>query len=95
MDGDDPNRIVRVITPPGGINLNLWTGVTPTPHVNSQFKTNQMQSIATGETQAVDPRPWTEKFFEGQRHYYFVITAQSLESYSIKIQVPARYIGKY
>jgi hypothetical protein len=27
MDGDDPNRIVRTITPPGGIDLDLWTGV--------------------------------------------------------------------
>jgi hypothetical protein len=95
MDGDDPNRIVRIISPPGGINLNLWTGVTPTPHENSQFKTNQIHPVVTAETQVVDPRPWTEKFFEGQRHYYFIITAQSLDSYSIKIQVPTRYIGKY
>lgn len=27
MDGDDPNRIVRSISPPGGINLDLWNGV--------------------------------------------------------------------
>jgi len=95
MDGDDPNRIVRIISPPGGINLDLWTGVIPTPHENSQFRSNQIKTITTAETQVVDPRPWTEKFFEGQRHYYFIITAQSLDSYSIKIQVPTRYIGKY
>jgi hypothetical protein len=95
MDGDDPNRIVRTISPPGGINLNLWLGVTPTPGENSNFKTNQIKPVATDVTQVVDPRPWTEKFFEGQRHYYFIITAQSLKSYSIKIQVPTRYIGKY
>jgi len=95
MDGDDPNRIVRTITPPGGINLNLWLGITPTPGQNSNFKTNQVKAIATVPTKAVDPRPWTEKFYEGQRHYYFIITAQSLQSYSIKIQVPTRYIGKY
>jgi hypothetical protein len=95
MDGDDPNRIVRTISPPGGINLNLWLGVVPTAGENSNFKTNQVKRVATEATQVVDPRPWTEKFYEGQRHYYFIITAQSLESYSIKIQVPTRYIGKY
>jgi hypothetical protein len=96
MDGDDPNRIVRTISPPGGINLDLWTGVTPTTtHENSQFKTSQIKPVATTTTKAVDPRPWTEKFFEGQRHYFFIITAQSLDSYTIKIQIPTRYIGKY
>jgi hypothetical protein len=95
MDGDDPNRIVRTISPPGGINLDLWLGVTQTPGENSKFKTNQIKTVATEATQVVDPRPWTEKFYEGQRHYYFIITAQSLESYSLQIQVPSRYIGKY
>ena len=96
MDGDDPNRIVRTISPPGGINLDLWMGVIPTmTHENSQFKTSQIKPVATSTTTAVDPRPWTEKFFEGQRHYFFIITAQSLDSYTIKIQIPTRYIGKY
>jgi hypothetical protein len=26
MDAEDPNRIVRTITPPGGIDKSLWTG---------------------------------------------------------------------
>ncbi len=26
MDADDPNRIVRTITPPGGLDSTLWTG---------------------------------------------------------------------
>ncbi len=26
-----------------------------------------------------DPRPWKEKFFEGQKNYFFIITTQSLE----------------
>jgi hypothetical protein len=69
MDADDPNRIVRTITPPGGLDSTLWTGS--------------------------DPRPWKEKFYEGQRNYYFVITTQSLSSYSIEIRVPAEYSGKY
>lgn len=96
MDGDDPNRIVRTISPPGGINLNLWLGVVPTlTHESSQYKSNQIRTVTTAQTKVVDPRPWTEKFFEGQRHYYFIITSQSLDSYSIKIQIPTRYIGKY
>jgi hypothetical protein len=94
MDGDDPNRIVRTFSPPGGIDLNLWTGVKQAVSENSALKTNQKQVVAS-ETAAVDPRPWTEKFFEGQRHYYFIITAQALDSYTMKIQIPNRYIGQY
>jgi hypothetical protein len=69
MDADDPNRIVRTITPPGGLDSTLWTDS--------------------------DPRPWKEKFYEGQRNYYFVINTQALSSYTIEIRVPAEYIGKY
>lgn len=42
-----------------------------------------------------DPRPWKEKFFEGQKNYFFVIDAQALNSYTIEIRVPSEYIGKY
>jgi hypothetical protein len=42
-----------------------------------------------------DPRPWREKFFEGQKNYYFIIAAHSLNSYQLEIRVPERYIGKY
>jgi len=69
MDADDPNRIVRTITPPGGLDSTLWTGS--------------------------DPRPWKEKFYEGQKNYFFVINTQALSSYTIEIRVPAEYIGKY
>jgi hypothetical protein len=97
MDGDDPNRIVRTITPPAGIDLDLWTGVKKkvvADNLNSQLKTNQKKTV-DDSLKAVDPRPWTEKFYEGQRHYFFIITAQSLNSYSIEIRVPTKYIGKY
>lgn len=94
MDGDDPNRIVRTITPPGGINLNLWTGKVE--EVNTKETTRPHQKASLGsDFKAVDPRPWTEKFYEGQRNYYFVITTQSLDSYSLTIKIPTRYIGKY
>jgi hypothetical protein len=69
MDANDPNRIVRTITPPGGLDLTLW--------------------------KESDPRPWKEKFYEGQKNYFFIITTQSLSSYSIEIRVPADYLGKY
>ncbi len=42
-----------------------------------------------------DPRPWTEKFYEGERSYYFIITSKLLNSYSIDIRIPAKYIGQY
>jgi hypothetical protein len=69
MDADDPNRIVRTITPPGGLDFTVW--------------------------KESDPRPWKEKFYEGQRNYYFVINTQALSSYTIEIRVPEEYIGKY
>jgi hypothetical protein len=70
MDADDPNRIVRTITPPGGLDKSLWTSPN-------------------------DPRPWKDRFFEGSRNYYFVITAHALNSYNLDIRVPTEYIGKY
>lgn len=94
MDGDDPNRIVRTITPPGGINVDLWEGVVPTTKENSNYRANQRKTVVPTPT-PVDPRPWTDKFYEGQRNYYFIITAQSLDSYKIELKVPTQYIGKY
>jgi len=41
-----------------------------------------------------DPRPWKEKFFEGQKSYYFIIKAGSITSYSLDIKVPNNYLGK-
>jgi len=91
MDGNDPNRVVRTISPQGGIDLDLWIGVQPTSDVNAPRK----YLTEPTPVPATDPRPWVEKFYEGQRSYYFIITAQALESYSIQIRVPTRYIGKY
>jgi len=94
MDATDPNRIVRSILPPGGIDPDLWAGVTQvTPAVT---KTPKYQAtVPTPTISNTDPRPWTEKFFEGQRGYYFIINSQYLNSNTIKILIPTRYIGKY
>lgn len=40
-----------------------------------------------------DPRPWIEKFYEGERSYYFIITTSFVESYSMEIKVPTRYLS--
>jgi hypothetical protein len=94
MDADDPNRIVRTINPPGGIDLNLWKGIKNT--VNPAV-TNVKAGKATTSADVPynDPRPWTEKFFEGERSYFFIIKAEQLSSYIIDIQVPTKYVGKY
>jgi hypothetical protein len=92
MDAEDPNRIVRTISPPGGIDINLWKGIKGSVNPASTLKKGQLASNSA-DTPIVDPRPWTEKFFEGQRSYYFIINAQMLTSYSIDIRVPTRYIG--
>jgi hypothetical protein len=36
----------------------------------------------------IDPRPWSQKFFQGGRNYYFIVNARSLNSYSIDIRIP-------
>jgi hypothetical protein len=79
MDGNDPNRIVRSISPPGGIDKDLWSGKTVEIDNSASFT-------------VPDPRPWKEKFFEGERSYYFIVNAQSLDSYTIEFKVPSRYL---
>ena len=80
MDGNDPNRIVRTITPPGGIDKDLWSG-----------KTAESEGYDT-TIKIPDPRPWKERFFEGERNYFFIINAQTLDSYTIEFKVPTRYL---
>jgi hypothetical protein len=58
VDAEDPNRFVRVITPPG----NSYGG------------------------------PFVEKFFEGNHDYYFVINTKYIQSYSIEIRIPQKYL---
>jgi len=41
-----------------------------------------------------DPRPWKEKFLEGNNQYYFIIKANMLSSYSIDIKFPTSYLEK-
>jgi hypothetical protein len=94
MDARDPNRIVRTISPPGGINLDLWLGNKKTIANPDDLQPHQKATLSS-DIEYIDPRPWTEKFYEGQRSYYFVIKALSIQSYSLDIQVPTKYIGKY
>lgn len=91
MDAGDPNRIVRTISPPGGIDINLWLGIKNP--INPAVTTRQNRVRLDPSVPVVDPRPWTEKFYEGQRGYYFIISTQLISSYSIDIRVPARYLG--
>jgi hypothetical protein len=83
IDADDPNRIVRTITPPGGLDKDLWSGTSVTGDYSDTTTTVE------------DPRPWKEKFFEGQKRYYFIINAHSIESYTLELRIPSSYIGKY
>lgn len=96
MDASDPNRIVRTISPPGGINPDLWEGITQATPVATSTTPKRYGEIApTPTSPTTDPRPWLEKFFEGQRGYYFIINSQYINSYTIKILIPSRYIGQY
>jgi hypothetical protein len=96
MDGDDPNREVRYVTPPGGLDSALWSGsMTASPAGRFMNMTAKYETFTSESVTKTDPRPWKEKFFEGQKSYYFIIVAHSLNSYNIEIRVPERYIGKY
>jgi hypothetical protein len=36
----------------------------------------------------IDPRPWKQKFYEGNKEYYFVVSARHLNSYTIEARIP-------
>jgi hypothetical protein len=36
----------------------------------------------------IDPRPWKQKFYEGNKEYYFVITTKHIKSYAIEARIP-------
>ncbi len=58
VDADDPNRFVRIVSPPG----NTYSG------------------------------SFTEKFYEGNHRYYFVITSRYIQSYTVQVKVPRKYL---
>ena len=96
MDATDPNRIVRTVSPPGGIDFNLWGGIAyATPAVTITTTPKYATIMPTPTPSSTDPRPWLEKFYEGGRGYYFIINSQNIGSYTIKILIPTRYIGQY
>ena len=96
MDASDPSRIVRTISPPGGIDPNLWAGITQATPAATLANSQKYAAIQPTPTlSSTDPRPWLEKFFEGQRGYYFIINSQYINSYTLRILIPTRYIGQY
>jgi len=36
-------------------------------------------------------RPWVEKFYEGNRSYYFVVTTRFIRAYTIDLKIPSTY----
>jgi hypothetical protein len=97
VDAGDPNRTVGTITPPGGIHPELWAGISPTtpavgPGVTTRPKYAVIAATPTTPSTWVKP-PWTETFMEGYHSYYFVITSQFINSYTIDVKVPTRYIN--
>lgn len=90
VDAFDPNRIVRVITPPGTIDPTLWSADSETLN-----KAKTQEERAALERTYSDPRPWKEKFYEGRTSYYFIVKTSLLKSYKIDIMVPTSYVGKY
>ena len=71
------------------------------PYLSIQviYKTNSDRDVDTVEPpggldktlwakSGIDPRSWKMKFYEGNRNYYFVITAEHLKSYTIESRIP-------
>lgn len=42
----------------------------------------------------IDPRPWIQKFYEGHKDYYFVITAKNVKSYIVEARIPVQTPGE-
>jgi len=36
----------------------------------------------------IDPRPWKQKFYEGNKEYCFVITTKHIKSYTLEVRIP-------
>ncbi len=36
----------------------------------------------------IDPRPWKQKFYEGNKEYSFVIATKHLKSYTLEVRIP-------
>jgi hypothetical protein len=54
---------------------------------------NRVVGIIEQEVYTTAPeRPWVEKFYEGNRTYYFQVTTRFIKSYTINLQVPVAYV---
>jgi hypothetical protein len=85
----DTKNDIRNINIPGGINPRLWKGEFSSPDpitFEGDFKPKSPNTI--DGTYNWDPRPWKEKFFEGNKNYQLDIDARNIISYSIEIKVP-------
>jgi hypothetical protein len=80
MEAGNPPKEIRTIAPPGGIDPEIWT--------------KDAVSSSGITIKASDPRPWKEKFYEGQKSYYFIVKAGILKSYQMDLKVPTSYIKK-
>ena len=74
------------------------SAVFPSLQIQVIDKTNANRLVASVEPpggldkilwqkSGIDPRPWKQKFYEGNKEYYLVITAKHLSSYIIEARV--------
>jgi hypothetical protein len=75
------------------------SAVFPSLQIQVMDKTNADRLVASIEPpggldktlwqkSGIDPRPWKQKFYQGNREYYFMITARHLTSYTIEARIP-------
>ncbi len=69
MDADDPNRIIRTITPPGGLDSSLWTDSDPRPWKEKFFEGRRnyyfiinAQALSTYSIEIRVPADYLEKY---------------------------------
>jgi hypothetical protein len=109
VPASEPGSIEVVSTGGAGVSHSgvqgSYSGVVPQFSVQVVDATDPNRNVRTFSPpgginvnlwkDTTDPRPWIEKFYEGQKSYYFIIKSTLINSYSIDIRVPTQYAGKY
>jgi hypothetical protein len=79
---------VEPLTEPGYVYPNINIQVMDADDPNRFVRIINPGILDPRLWEEYDPRPWKEKFYEGERNYYYIITTNFVKSYSISIKVP-------
>ncbi|HOJ95397.1 MAG TPA: hypothetical protein PK024_00945 [Methanospirillum sp.] len=84
------SKIIRTITPDGGLDPYLWNKAVIKEKMKENSKLNGQEIddkiLEERVKKIVDPRPWTEKFYE-RGNFSLNIFPSYLKSYDVKVKV--------